>query len=119
MHSQMSNTEMEQCIANCLECHRTCEQTLTYCISKGGKHVEPKHVEDMRDCVQSCITSADFMIRNSEMVPRICDVCSQICTRCAVSCDQFGNDEKMSHCAQVCRRCAESCGKMAHMQMQI
>lgn len=109
------NAEMERCIQNCSDCHRSCEATGAYCTQMGGKHAQPDHLRLLRDCAQICVTSADFMLRGSELHPRVCGVCAETCQRCAESCEQFGGDTQMQECAQVCRRCAESCRQMAGM----
>ena len=59
------NQEMQQCIQNCVECHRVCLETITHCLREGGKHAEAAHIGLMLDCAQICQTSADFMIRGS------------------------------------------------------
>lgn len=109
--------EMEQCIENCLDCHRICEETAAYCTQMGGKHAEPAHLMSLRDCAQICITSADFMLRGSEIHPKVCGVCAEACVRCAESCERIGDDAQMKECAEICRRCAESCQRMAGMTM--
>lgn len=111
------SADMEQCIENCLNCHRSCEETAAYCTQMGGKHAEPMHLGLLRDCAQICVTSADFMLRGSDMHPRVCGVCAEVCDRCAESCEQFGEDALMHECAEICRRCAESCRQMAGMAM--
>lgn len=116
---QPMDADMEQCIENCLACHRTCEETTAYCTQMGGKHTEPERLRLLRDCAQSCITSADFMIRGSSFHPQVCGVCAQVCARCAESCEQFGDDAQMRACAEMCRRCSESCLQMAGTVMQM
>lgn len=111
------SAEMEQCISNCLECHRICEETAAYCEQMGGEHAEPTHLRRLHDCAQICITSADFMLRGSDLHPQVCGICAQVCERCAESCEQFGEDAQMQECAEICRRCAESCRQMAGMPM--
>gem|GEM_PF-116325 len=113
------NAEMERCIQNCLDCHRICEDTVTYCTEMGGKHAEPTHLRLLRDCAQICVTSADFMLRGSDVHPRVCGVCAEVCEHCAESCEQFGDDAQMNECTEICRRCAESCRKMAGMTMRM
>jgi hypothetical protein len=69
----------------------------------------------MADCAQICRTSADFMIRGSDLHPLTCGVCAEVCQRCADDCEQMpGADATMKRCAQVCRDCAESCRQMSH-----
>lgn len=105
--------EMQMCIQNCTLCHQVCEQTLSYCLTKGGAHVESVHLKELIDCSQICTVSADFMSRGSRIHPSVCSACADACMACALSCETFGNDETMKLCADVCRRCAESCQKMA------
>lgn len=111
-HSQMSQ-EMQECIDNCLNCHSTCVEAINHCLQIGGPHAEPTHIRLLMDCAQVCQTSADFMLRMSDLHPETCGVCADVCERCAIDCERFGDDETMKACAQVCRKCAESCRSMA------
>lgn len=112
-HESLS-PEMRQCIENCLDCHAICLETITHCLRMGGKHAEASHIRLMMDCVQICQTSADFMLRGSDLHGRTCGVCAEVCARCAEDCERLaGDDELMRRCAEMCRRCAESCRKMA------
>ncbi len=105
--------EMQRCITDCLNCNSICLETLTYCLQKGGKHGDAAHIRLLLDCGEICQTSANFMLRNSHLHGRICGVCAEVCDRCAISCDQFGDDAQMKACADACRRCAQSCRRMA------
>ena len=110
---QMS-PEMENCIRNCLECHRICLATVAHCLQMGGRHAEPSHVRLLMDCAQICLTSADFMIRGSHLHGRTCAVCAEVCEACAQDCERVdGDDPMMRQCIEICRRCAESCRQMA------
>jgi len=112
---QMSQ-EMQACIQSCLNCHAICTQTVAYCLQMGGAHAEASHIKALLDCAQTCITSADFMLRGSELHGRACGLCAEACNRCAESCERIGaSDQQMQACAQECRRCAESCQRMAGM----
>ena len=105
---------MEQCIQNCLDCHRACLEMVTYCLKLGGTHAEVEHISLLLDCAEICRTSADFMIRGSAMHRRICGVCADICERCAADCERMGADDvHLKACAELCRRSAESCRQMA------
>ena len=84
-------------------------------ISGVGPHVEAAHLRLLLDCAEICQTSADFMLRGSELHGQVCGVCADVCDRCAQSCAQFGDDQQMQACAEECRKCAESCRKMAGM----
>lgn len=105
--------EMQQCINNCQECHRICEQLIPYCLSQGGMHSEPRHIQTLLTCADICRTSAHFMMWNSDLHSKVCGVCAEVCLQCAVDCERMSDDKMMKLCAEVCRRCAASCEKMA------
>ncbi|GIL19309.1 MAG: four-helix bundle copper-binding protein [Candidatus Jettenia sp.] len=113
---QMSK-ELEKCINDCLDCYKVCVQTASYCLEKGGKHVEAGHIKLLKDCIDACLGSTGFMLRNSDWSGQACSFCADICMKCATDCDSF-DDEQMKKCADVCRRCADSCRKMADMAAQ-
>ena len=65
--------ELQPCIERCQACHAVCLQmAATHCLQVGGKHVEPAHFRLMLDCAQICQTSADFMLRQSELHAQLC-----------------------------------------------
>ena len=106
--------EMRDCIDNCTACHAICVETTAHCLHLGGKHAADEHIRTLLDCAEICATSADFMLRGSELHGRTCGVCAEACTRCADSCERIaGDDETMRRCVEICRRCAESCRRMA------
>ncbi len=106
--------DMQQCIQDCEDCHRSCTQTTSHCLQMGGKHAEANHIHLLLDCAEICHTSIHFMLHNSPLHSRICAVCAEVCERCAQDCERIdGNDAQMKACADVCRRCAESCRRMA------
>jgi hypothetical protein len=114
MQHQMS-TEMQQCINECLNCHAICMETVTHCLQLGGKHAEARHIRLLLDCAEICQTSANFMLRGSDLHSRTCSVCAEVCARCADECERMAvsGDEIMKRCAEACRRCAQLCQRMA------
>lgn len=106
--------EMRECIANCSDCHNICLETAVHCLAMGGEHAAPYHQTVLLDCAQICATSADFMLRGSDLHARTCGVCAEACERCAAECERLADgDATMRRCAETCRRCAESCRRMA------
>lgn len=102
---------LHACIDACIACHRTClHEAMNHCLETGGDHTEPTHFRLMLDCADICRTSADFMLRGSELHALTCGVCAEVCRRCAESCDRI---EGMADCASACRTCAEHCRRMA------
>src|SRR5687768_9253290 len=109
------SAEMKQCIQNCTNCHNICVETTVYCIEMGGNHADAAHLATLLDCGETCRFSAEFMLRNSSLHPKVCGVCAEACELCAESCVEFGDDAQMLACAEECRRCMESCRQMANV----
>jgi len=105
--------ETLRCIEICLDCHKACLQTIPYCLQQGGMRAEPNHIRLMADCAEMCQTSANFMLRGSDLHHHTCGACAEVCERCAADCDRMSDDLRMAACAEECRRCAESCRAMA------
>jgi hypothetical protein len=100
---------IDQSVRNCQECHTICIETIQYCLKQGGKHVDASHIRLLTDCAQICQTSADFMIRGSDLQGETCEACGNICGQCADECERFAKDVQMRRCSEACRRCAEAC----------
>jgi hypothetical protein len=105
--------EMQRCIDDCQECHEICLETFSHCLLKGGRHAEAGHIRLLIDCAEICETSANFMIRGSDLNTETCRACAEICERCAEDCQRLADDDTMKRCVDLCRRCAESCRQMA------
>lgn len=112
-----SPQEIERCIDHCQECHEICVRTTTHCLQKGGRHAEASHIRLLIDCAEICETSANFMLRGSELHAFTCGACAEACRRCADSCNSMADDDMMRRCAEICRRCADSCAHMAEHVM--
>ena len=105
--------QMLVCVQNCQDCHRACTQTLAYCLEQGGRHAAPEHLRVLMDCADICHTSANFMLRHSDLHVHTCAACAAVCGRCAEECERMADDLRMKACADTCRHCAESCRAMA------
>jgi hypothetical protein len=103
---------MQHCIDICQECHSVCLETVIHCLQMGGEHAEPNHIRLLLDCAEICQTSANFMLRGSDLHGLTCATCAEVCDRCAEDCERF-DDAQMKRCAETCHRCAESCREMA------
>jgi hypothetical protein len=112
----MVDERMRACIQECQNCHNVCLETIHHCLEIGGDHAESNHIRLMLDCAEICQTSANFMLRMSDLHTETCGVCATVCERCAQDCERFGDDQMMQRCAEVCRSCAQSCREMAGME---
>jgi hypothetical protein len=104
--------EVKECIQDCVDCFKICNETIIRCLVMNGKHSESEHINLLMDCARICNTNSEFMMRNSMYYPQTCGLTADICDECADTCDRFEEDF-MKECASVCRRCAESCREMA------
>jgi hypothetical protein len=104
--------DMRQCIQDCLECANICDQTMAYCLERGGRHVSAEHIKLLRDCEESCTFSASMMGRKSRFAAQHCQLCAIICGECAQSCEAMGDDLQMNACAEACRHCEQACRRM-------
>jgi hypothetical protein len=101
---------MQEAIQACLDCHSMClRMATTFCLQKGGRHVEQKHLASMLNCAELCQTSANFMLSDSPLHGRVCLICAEACEACAKSCEQVGD---MRECVEECKSCAKSCRTM-------
>jgi hypothetical protein len=82
--------EMQQCIQNRTDCHHMCVETRQHCLQMEGKHADPTHIRLMLDCAEIYQTSANFMIRGSDLHAYTCTVCAEVCDLCAEDCEHVG-----------------------------
>ena len=112
--TQRSHT-MEQCIENCINCHRVCLETAArHFRGERSPQLEESHVRLLLDCAEICQTSANFMLRGSPYHPITCLACAELCRACEESCRTIaGEDEQLGLCADACAECAQHCERMA------
>lgn len=111
MEEKMSS-QMKNCIENCFDCARICQETIVHCLKMGGRHAEAKHILLLMDCSKVCTTAGKLMLHNSDFYSEQCAVCADICDTCADDCEEF-EDKFMKKCVKTCRDCADSCRKMS------
>lgn len=133
---------MQDCIENCNRCHAVALETYNYSLWLGGRYNESVHLRLLLDCAEISQTSANFMLRGSDLHRETCRACAVVCENTAQSCDHYTAtgagegapmsshsgpphiskdkpDEQLKYCAQVARECAKSCRAMAEMPMQM
>lgn len=110
--SPSSGASADCCLTNCTGCAKTCEETLAYCLKKGGKHAAPEHINILKDCIAMCKACSDLSSRNSPLAARLHALCAEACRKCAESCESL-EDEKLAKCVEECKTCAKSCEEAA------
>lgn len=111
---QEMRIEINQCIQNCLDSHRSCLETVAYCLQVGGEHTNSAFINLLMDCATICAANANFMIRNSTFHSQTCGICAAICNACAAACQKLGPDDPvLQQCESICGRSGESCWTMS------
>lgn len=132
---------MQDCIDNCNRCHAVMLETYNYSLWLGGRYNESVHLRLLLDAAEISQTSANFMLRGSDMHRETCRACAVVCENAAQDCDRYtvpgsgegapmsrhsgpphvskeNTDEQLKYAAQVARECAKSCKAMAEMPAQ-
>ncbi len=100
---------LQDCIDACQLCHDHCLTEIAHCLTLGGDHAEPTHINLMMDCARVCETTAALMLTGSEFYRSQAAVCAEICEACAQQCETLG---QMDACVRVCRECAQQCEQL-------
>ncbi len=109
---QSTKTHMKECIDNCLNSFRVCEEAATKAIDSINVNVE--HVKLLQAAAAICRTSAEFMMIESNYHYDTCGLCAKICRACAKECEN-GSEAWMQECYEACTKCAYSCEGMSKM----
>ena len=107
--NSMEQVEMQQCIQDCLDCHRVCTDTANKYKRAGKEQTHTQHITMLLDCAEMCLTTAHFMQHDSPLHVYVCQACAQVCNHCAGECDLMGDADS----ANACHKCAWSCEQMA------
>lgn len=110
-HRPNEQIEIQQCIQNCLECHKTCMQMAEEDRRSRDDHATKEHIQMMLDCAEICLTTAHFLQHGSALAGYVVQACAQVTTICANECEQAGHTD----CANACRNAAWSCTQLTKM----
>lgn len=110
---QRSRGKIAECIQLCWDCGMICQGALyRYFLDDSESRATANHVLILTDCITTCRTAADLMMRDSALSISFCTLCAIVCEACAKSCEDVGSDE-MKRCAEICRACADACQGVA------
>src|SRR5437899_4881462 len=107
MAAHVSNSVIEQCIEECLQCMRWCSA----CVEEGLTHDPSTMAECIRrchECAPICGACVILLTGNSRFEYQLCAVCADVCDACAAECGKYPSMEIMRRCAEACRRCAKT-----------
>lgn len=106
----MTDHDLNMCMELCKKCADACEACAIACEKEANPALRSCIELDM-DCADFCRLTASFIARRSDFTELVCQDCAEICTACAVECEQHGFGHCRT-CAEACRRCAEECLKV-------
>lgn len=108
----MSHEKNETCIAACQECAVACSHCEGACLDETDVKMCVSCIKLDHDCAAICFLAISAMARGSQFAKKICELCAEICTACAVECEKHPHFDHCKKCAEACRKCAEECSKM-------
>lgn len=62
-----------------------------------------------RECAAICSFAVQSMASNSPFAKKICALCAEVCTACAIECEKHAHMAHCRDCAKAARRCAAEC----------
>lgn len=64
--------QYQMCIDACNKCTQTCEECLSSCLKEPDVQARVNCINLLRDCIDICALSTQFMARNSTFAKQIC-----------------------------------------------
>lgn len=105
--------ELDECADACLGAQRAALQTLRYCATRAGAHLEPSLVLALVDCAQLAEACAEPCMGDNSNAAPAAAACAKACERGARACAAFTEPE-MSLAAEIMRYCAAACYRVVH-----
>jgi hypothetical protein len=96
-------------VVACLGTKNVCLQTQRYCLTKGGKLVDPTFINQLQDCAAVCDLTANAVLRESALKSDLAKLCNQTCQTTVKACEQFKDDPQVQMCTQYAQASAQSC----------
>jgi hypothetical protein len=98
----------------CLTCWKMCEEFISWSI-QNGKYVNSINI--CRDTAEMCSQCIKFEAQRSPFFQQLCEVCAEICERCAIDMETFKNENEIfSETLDSCRIFAIACKEVAEKQ---
>lgn len=90
------------------KCVTACENCADACLDEDNLSEMVACIKLDRDCADICATTLCLVVRDSNYMQPIIELCEQICADCAEECEKHDHDH-CQECARACRRCEEQC----------
>jgi hypothetical protein len=97
-----------------LTCWMMCEKFIEWSI-QNGKYLSS--INSCRDVAEMCSQCIKFEAQRSPFFQQLCDVCAEICERCAAEIEKFNSkNEIFSETLNSCRTFAIACTEVSKKQ---
>lgn len=106
--------KMQDCIDACSKCTQACYECFTACLDESDANERINCISILIECAMMCQMSVATMSMGGRFSVEHCQLCAQICDKCAQECAMF-KDGYCQKCAEICRMCADECRKMENM----
>jgi hypothetical protein len=111
----MSHQKYQSCIDACSACAVECYHCASACLEEQDVKMLARCIGLENECAAICLLAVQAMAGGSEFADKICRLCAEICTACAVECEKHAHMEHCKKCAEACRKCAAACSNMSKM----
>ena len=100
----------------CLTCWKMCEELIAWSIQT-GKYISS--INACRDAAEMCSQCIKFEAQRSPFFQQLCEVCAEICERCAVEIQEFKNENEVFPLTlDSCKVFAAACREVAVKQQR-
>jgi hypothetical protein len=103
------NPEIQEFLDLCLDCHRICLKTASYCLDR-CEGIDIKHFLSCAEAVNAC--ASDLLLNRSDAY-NSCLEASKSCVICAQEASKHAEDLQMQKCMNISQECAEACLQMS------
>ena len=90
-------------------CATQCNNCVMECLAEQDVKSMANCIKIDLDCAEICRTVSSFLSRSSNHAQHLMKECIEICTNCAIQCEQHSHLEHCRKCAEVCRICIAEC----------
>ena len=111
----MAQTSLDECLAQCLETQRVCQETMAYGLAMDHGQLEPRHLQLLMDATEAAHLAGQLLLRGSDAAAAACVLCAEICEACAEACEVLSDDIHLRACQEQCLACAEACRRYAEL----
>lgn len=109
----MINLKYQSCITACADCAVACLYCANEDLTESDVKMLARCIKLDHDCAAMCLLAVQAMASSSEFAAKICVLCAEICTACAIECEKHTHMEHCKDCAAACRKCAAECIAMS------